>query len=149
MSLLANKFSRKADVVNRGFSGYNVRMLKSVLPFIATKSNLEGVVALVIFIGANDANYVDIKPDQAVPIEEYDNVLGDIINEFLDAGVEREKIVLISPPPVNASKWLEVLQRSHGKENWPKSPKSQELTKQYADRCGSVAKRSGCRFYYL
>lgn len=47
---------RKCDVVNRGFSGYNTRWAKLILPRLITNStSAESTVAVTIFFGANDS----------------------------------------------------------------------------------------------
>lgn len=47
---------RKCDVVNRGFSGYNTRWAKLILPRLIGKSAAaESTVAVTIFFGANDS----------------------------------------------------------------------------------------------
>lgn len=47
---------RKCDVLNRGFSGYNTRWAKIILPRLIGKGNvLDNPVAVTIFFGANDS----------------------------------------------------------------------------------------------
>lgn len=47
---------RKCDVLNRGFSGYNTRWAKIILPRLIRKGNiLDSPVAVTIFFGANDS----------------------------------------------------------------------------------------------
>ena len=71
---------RKADVVNRGFSGYNTRMCLKMLPHIA--SDLKNVSAVTVFLGANDASDLKENPVQAVPLPEYCQNLAKIIKHF-------------------------------------------------------------------
>ncbi|XP_033032489.1 isoamyl acetate-hydrolyzing esterase 1 homolog isoform X3 [Trachypithecus francoisi] len=53
---LADKLVRKCDVLNRGFSGYNTRWAKIILPRLIRKGNsLDIPVAVTIFFGANDS----------------------------------------------------------------------------------------------
>ncbi|XP_060042996.1 isoamyl acetate-hydrolyzing esterase 1 homolog isoform X2 [Erinaceus europaeus] len=53
---LADKLVRKCDVLNRGFSGYNTRWAKIILPRLIRKGNsLDNLVAVTIFFGANDS----------------------------------------------------------------------------------------------
>ncbi|XP_027477416.1 isoamyl acetate-hydrolyzing esterase 1 homolog isoform X2 [Zalophus californianus] len=53
---LADRLVRKCDVLNRGFSGYNTRWAKIILPRIIRKGNsLDSPVAVTIFFGANDS----------------------------------------------------------------------------------------------
>lgn len=47
---------RKCDVLNRGFSGYNTRWAKIILPSLIREGNsLDTPVAVTIFFGANDS----------------------------------------------------------------------------------------------
>jgi hypothetical protein len=62
---------RKCDVINRGFSGYNTRWNRIVLPQILHPHDWQHVVGFVIFLGANDSVLPDLNPSQHVPIEEY------------------------------------------------------------------------------
>ncbi|XP_047701226.1 isoamyl acetate-hydrolyzing esterase 1 homolog isoform X3 [Prionailurus viverrinus] len=53
---LADKLVRKCDVLNRGFSGYNTRWAKIILPRLIKKgTGLDSPVAVTIFFGANDS----------------------------------------------------------------------------------------------
>ena len=73
---------RRCDVVNRGFSGYNSRWCRVVTPRVFTKTNVSGVAAFVLFIGANDANRPTLNPDQHVPLGEYQQNILDIVKEL-------------------------------------------------------------------
>lgn len=47
---------RKCDVLNRGFSGYNTRWAKIIIPRLIRKGNsLDNPVAVTVFFGANDS----------------------------------------------------------------------------------------------
>ena len=71
VSQLAWRYQRRADVLNRGFSGYNTRWT------LAAASSLQlgphGDAALtVLFLGANDAALHSLNPRQHVPLPEYE-----------------------------------------------------------------------------
>ena len=70
-SLLANRYQRRADAVNRGFSGYNSRWALHILPSVFPAS--DDIPPLVtIFFGANDASLAtEDSKRQHVPVEEY------------------------------------------------------------------------------
>lgn len=72
-------FARRADVVVRGFSGYNTRHCLALLPHVAT--DLKDVVGATIFLGANDASK-PVNTQQAVPLQEYVQNLKDIVVHF-------------------------------------------------------------------
>lgn len=82
-SLLASHYSRRADVLNRGFSGYNTKMGLDLLPSIfplaakAKSSGGSGMLFATVFFGANDASLPGER--QHIPLEEYGKNLEKII----------------------------------------------------------------------
>lgn len=55
-SSLKSSHFRKCDVLNRGFSGYNTRWAKIILPRLIRKGSiLDSPVVVTIFFGANDS----------------------------------------------------------------------------------------------
>ena len=82
-SLLASDYSRRADVLNRGFSGYNTKMAIDLLPSIfpgASDDKENGILFCTIFFGANDAALPGER--QHVPIDDYAKNLGTIISSI-------------------------------------------------------------------
>ena len=65
-------------MVNRGFSGYNTRWNKIVLPRLVPEDMVPEIAAIVIFLGTNDAN-TEANPQQRVPADEYKQNLIDMI----------------------------------------------------------------------
>ncbi len=55
---LANSYQRKADIINRGFNGYNSRWALHLLDRVFPEENPELLLATVFF-GANDAALPD------------------------------------------------------------------------------------------
>ena len=71
-SLLANSLSRKCDVINRGFGGYNTNHMRLVFDDVLKHSvNNSNTAAVTLFLGANDAFLPDKAPKAHVPLEEY------------------------------------------------------------------------------
>lgn len=104
---IANKLARKCDVVNRGFSGYNSRWAKIILPRIlpsqeAPDSHIE---AVTVFFGANDCALKDKNPQQHVPLQEYSENLKDIARLLGSVGVPADKVIFITPPPLHEEAW--------------------------------------------
>jgi lysophospholipase L1-like esterase len=103
---LSDWLCRTADVINRGFSGYNTRWMRWILPrLLPLEGQSEGgerTVLVTIFLGANDA--VLPGETQHVPLDEYEENL-----EFLLSHVRRfaptANIVLITPPTVDTELW--------------------------------------------
>ena len=78
-SLLAADYSRRADVLNRGFSGYNTKMALDLLPSIFTQGD-SGVLFCTVFFGANDATLPGER--QHVPIDDYEKNLETIVTSI-------------------------------------------------------------------
>ena len=144
---LAEEFVRRADVINRGFSGYNTRMLQTILPDVVTSNLLDRAKIVCIFLGSNDASIVEANPEQSVPVEEFGENLLKIISFLLSKGVSKDALVIISPPPVLPEKWTAALNLRPG----PSLPncKSNDLTKSFAKECREVAKRFNLTFVDL
>lgn len=96
---ISNWYQRSADVVNRGFSGYNTRWAKQILPDIL-KSAPGPLLAVTLFFGANDA----ASDGQHVPLEEYEANLQAMI-ENVKAGAPNAAIIAITPATVDSSRW--------------------------------------------
>lgn len=137
-SLVADYLQRKCDVVNRGFSGYNTRWCKIILPKLLKPCDANMLQMVTIFLGANDSVDSVLCPKQHVPLEEFKQNLKDMIEYLQNIGVERHKIVIISPPACDEKKWeADCLEngRAFGKYNKP--------TKDYAKVCIDVAVETG------
>merc|ERR1711936_489959 len=116
---LAENLVRRVDIINRGFSGYNTRMIQTILPDIFTTETLSRARVVCIFLGSNDASMEDTNPEQAVPVEDFGE------NEKCTAALN------MKPGP-----------------NLPNC-KSNDLTKTFAVECGEVAKRFNLTFVDL
>jgi lysophospholipase L1-like esterase len=138
VSALASAYSRRADVYNRGLSGFNTKwvlqamrdpeMAPSLFPrHLAaaatrwtTNSSSDPISAVLpesqprvllatLFLGANDAN----KPgtDQHVPVGDFKDNLYDIIG-LIDDRLAPRVILLITPPPLEEQKYLAHVRRT-------------------------------------
>jgi lysophospholipase L1-like esterase len=67
---LANVYQRRADVVNRGYSGYTTRWYLQTRFMNEPESKLQVELAIVFF-GANDASILELNARHHVPLEEY------------------------------------------------------------------------------
>ncbi|CAH8874327.1 unnamed protein product [Trichobilharzia szidati] len=133
LSILASVFVRRVDVIGRGFSGYNTRMCKAVLPLLyPNKDSLKDCVFFTIFLGANDAC---LSQQQHVPIEEYKRNLQWMIKYLNQMELPVDHILLISLPPVDENKWG-VTERAEG------LPLTRKLVNyaNYAIACEEVSK---------
>ncbi|CAL5362009.1 unnamed protein product [Camellia sinensis] len=104
---LANNYSRKADVVLRGYSGYNTRWALFLLHRLFPLGSTTPPVATTIFFGANDAALSGRTSErQHVPTEEYKENLKRIVHHLKKRSFDKEcspamLVVLITPPPID------------------------------------------------
>ncbi|CAN9502105.1 unnamed protein product [Ophioblennius macclurei] len=136
---IADKLARKCDVVNRGLSGYNSRWGKILLPrLLSSQNSNKDVAAVTVFFGANDCSLEDKNPQQHVPLQEYSANLKEMAKFLSSAGVSTDRLIFITPPPLDESAWE--------KECFLKgSPlnRHQSVVGQYAEACVQAAGQVG------
>ena len=98
----ADWYQRKADVVNRGFSGYNSRWMLDMLPELLPSLQPASLLMCTIFFGANDA--VTPGDTQHVPLDEFSLNLSAML-AILATHSPQCLVVLISPPTVDSALW--------------------------------------------
>ncbi|XP_074009605.1 isoamyl acetate-hydrolyzing esterase 1 homolog [Numenius arquata] len=136
---LAERLVRKCDVVNRGLSGYNTRWAKLILPRLISRSTgAESTVAVTIFFGANDSALKDLNPKQHVPVEEYAANLKSMIQYLKSVDITEDRIILITPPPLQESAWEKECVAKGDKLN-----RRNATTGEYAQACVQVARDCG------
>jgi lysophospholipase L1-like esterase len=105
-SLLAADYSRRADVLNRGYAGYNSRLAIDLLPRVFAGS-AEPCLFCTVFFGANDAALPGER--QHVPVDDYGANLVKIVDHMRGALGETTPtvpILLMTPPPFDAKTWM-------------------------------------------
>jgi len=139
---LENWFTRKADILNRGFSGYNTRfavtMLERLFPVQALRESPP--LFVTIFFGANDAAIEGFS--QHVPIAEYRENLSKILTYFTKINPSIP-IIVITPPPVYEKKWGEECEQ-RGYTTRGVSNRLNSVTMKYVSSCKEVAESQGC-----
>ena len=95
---IADRFQRRLDVLNRGYSGYNTAWIKLVLTQIL--SSTAPIDAATVLLGTNDSSLRELNPEQHIPLESFESNLRGICELLLNCGVPREGILLVSPPPL-------------------------------------------------
>lgn len=138
---LANHYSRSADVVLRGYSGYNTRWAARVAGR-AVASIAGPVSAVTVFFGANDA----ALPDRAcalqhVPLAEYKDNLRAIF-ALLKKRWPSVVVILITPPPVDEDGRLRY-PYAHDFSGLPE--RTNAAAAAYARACVEVARQWGLR----
>lgn len=82
VSQLANWWTRRVDILNRGFSGYNSRWGRLIVDDIVIQEKPDFVF---VFFGANDA--VDPLVLQHVPLNEYEENMREIVSKIQQVGL--------------------------------------------------------------
>ncbi|KAJ1258099.1 hypothetical protein BS78_10G047700 [Paspalum vaginatum] len=140
---LANHYSRSADVVLRGYSGYNTRWAARVAGR-AVASIAGTVSAVTVFFGANDAALPDrASAAQHVPLDEYrDNLRAICALLKVRPWWPSVVVILITPPPVDED----------GRRRYPYAQDLSGLPERtnaaagaYARACVEVARQCGVR----
>jgi lysophospholipase L1-like esterase len=116
---LARAYARVADVVNRGYSGYNTRWVRELMTHEPDLFPPRRDVALVvILLGANDAARPEgRKSGYGVPVPEYERHLGWIVERFKGGGsgfTQQTRVVLCVPPPVDEEERLRITTERRG-----------------------------------
>jgi len=129
---LCSKWQRKADVLNRGFSGYNTAWALSLLDTVVLNEPALSLIA--IFFGANDA--IDELVLQHVPLDKYEANLREMVRR-LQIARPKTRLLLISPPPVFEPVLIE---RNKAKNKAVTADRENERTQQYAQRVVQIGK---------
>ncbi|XP_044782199.2 isoamyl acetate-hydrolyzing esterase 1 homolog isoform X2 [Bubalus bubalis] len=136
---LADMLVRKCDVLNRGFSGYNTRWAKIILPRLVRKGRgLDSPVAVTIFFGANDSALKDENPKQHVPLEEFVANLRSMVQYLRSVDVPEGRLILITPPPLCEAAWAQECLQQGCKLN-----RLNSVVGEYARACLQVAQDCG------
>ncbi|KAI4336152.1 hypothetical protein L6164_014717 [Bauhinia variegata] len=136
---LANNYSRKADVLLRGYGGYNTRWALFLLHHIFTLDSNKPPVATTVFFGANDAALLGRTSErQHVPVEEYKANLRKIVHHLKECSPTM-LIVLITPPPVSEEGRKAHAESLYGEKAMKLPERTNEVTGQYAKACVDVA----------
>lgn len=94
VSLLSEYWTRKVDIINRGYSGYNTKLGINIIKDVVLilKPNL-----IVLFFGANDACVENTL--HHVPLNEFYDNLNKMIY-LIKEELPTTTIILITPPPI-------------------------------------------------
>jgi len=157
---LAEHYRRRADVINRGMSGYNTRWAKACLvrdkgDDFSTNDERDDeddvrvviparVDWAVIFFGANDAALPGGSSErQAVPLQEYTENIKEFVREFRRRGATQ--VVVLSPPPIDHAQRQACAQEKYG-EAGAADDRTDEHTQKYAAAAEVAAKEESATF---
>lgn len=143
---LTDTYSRKADVVVRGYGGYNTRLALFLLHHIfPLDSSVKPPAAVTVFFGANDAALLGRNSArQHVPVEEYKDNLAKIVRHLKEASPTM-LVVLITPPPVDEEGRKEYARSVYGDKAMTQPERTNEMAGVYARQCVELAKDLGVR----
>ncbi|KAJ8501047.1 hypothetical protein OPV22_011599 [Ensete ventricosum] len=138
---LAHHFSRSADIVLRGYSGYNTRWALKVLDRAMDGASFgEPPAAVAVFFGANDASLPDRSSGfQHVPLSEYSANLRAICSHLKEKW-DSTIMILITPPPIDEHGRI---QNPYGDNSSGLPERTNEVAGAYAKACVAVAEESG------
>ncbi|ACI65491.1 predicted protein, partial [Phaeodactylum tricornutum CCAP 1055/1] len=145
-SLLAAAYSRRADVLNRGFSGYNTSHAVELLPRVFTGPLDSPPLFATVFFGANDAALPG-EP-QHVPPDDYERNIETIVAHLRRTNVSSPAVpivILVTPPPVLESAWADFLQtRADTTGETRGSDRDNTTTRLYGERLQRVGIKLSC-----
>ncbi|XP_050257081.1 GDSL esterase/lipase At5g62930 [Quercus robur] len=142
---LADTYTRKADIVNRGYGGYNTRWALFLLHHLFPLDSTKPPAAATVFFGANDAAILGRTSErQYVPLEEYKENLRKIVFHLKEC-CPTMLVVLIPPPPVDEAGRKEYAQSVYGEKAVELPERTNEVTRLYAEQCIELAKEMGLR----
>lgn len=130
---LAHVYQRRADILNRGCSGYNTVFYGRIpLP------DVSNVCLVIIFFGANDASLEDENPRHFVSLSDYSQNLKALISKANEA-YNSPRILLVTPPPLDHEKRLAYQKQRYGDQATGVLERTTENTQLYAQACAGVA----------
>ncbi|KAL0417074.1 UNVERIFIED_CONTAM: GDSL esterase/lipase [Sesamum latifolium] len=140
---LADIYSRKVDVVLRGYGGYNTRWALFMLNQIFPLGSAKPPAAVTIFFGANDAARLEgTGKRQHVPVEEYKDNLRKMV-QHIKSGSQNTLVVLITPPPIDVEGRREYARSLYGDKASETPDRTNEATSVYAKQCVMLANELG------
>ncbi|KAG6556181.1 hypothetical protein Mapa_002122 [Marchantia paleacea] len=98
---LADRYQRKADILLRGFSGWNTRRALEVMHEMFPKDLPIQPSLVVVFFGANDAAVaLRSGAGQGVPLQEFKENLKKIAS-YLKGLSDKTRVILTTAPPIH------------------------------------------------
>ncbi|TKY63500.1 GDSL esterase/lipase CPRD49 [Spatholobus suberectus] len=106
---LANLYARKADVILRGYAGWNSRRALQVLDIIFPKDATIQPSLVIVYFGGNDSMHPHPSGHSPhVPLQEYIENMRKI-SIHLKSLSKKTRIIFLSSPPINEAQMHETL----------------------------------------
>lgn len=156
---LAHIFQRRADVVNRGFGGYNTTFYlqlpdETVFPgLVAAQDNDEEskCCLVLLWFGANDSALPGLADHHYVSLPDFKANLHKLIDR-VQSKTKCARIMLLTAPPIDEAQRLEYQKIRYGDKATGKNERTMENTAKYASLCAAVAQERSlpcCDLYTL
>lgn len=137
---LTNLYSRKADILLRGYRGWNTRRALAALNDFFPKEHLSQPALVVVFFGANDAAFpMPSGKGQHVPLQEFKQNLQSIAL-YLKGLSKTTRVVLVTAPPIYEKGRKEYARWRWGEKAAKFVDRTNERAKQYALACIEASK---------
>ncbi|CAH9146909.1 unnamed protein product [Cuscuta epithymum] len=131
-AILADIYARKADIVLRGYGGWNSRCALEVLEKVFPKDADEQPSLVIVYFGGNDSmSPVVYGVNAHVPLSEYVENMRKIAIHLKSLS-ETTRIIFLTCPPINEAQILEV---------FGTSSRSNKLCQKYSDACVELCKQ--------
>ncbi|KAJ1381355.1 SGNH hydrolase-type esterase domain [Sesbania bispinosa] len=127
-AILSHLYARKADIVLRGYSGWNSRRAVQVLDTIFPKNATEQPSLVIVYFGGNDS----ILPHpsglgQHVPLQEYIENMRKIATHLKSLS-KKIRLIFLTAPPVNEA-------QIYGNSVIQRPPRNNETCRIYSEAC--------------
>ncbi|CAN0863198.1 GDSL esterase/lipase CPRD49 [Linum grandiflorum] len=138
-AILSHIYARKADIILRGYSGWNSRRALQILDQVFPKDAQVQPALIIVYFGGNDS----IHPHETglgphVPIPEFlDNMRKIILH--LQSLSDKTRLIFLTPPPVDE----DVMTRIYG-DFWGSIP-SNEAYGKYSDATMKLCEEMGVK----
>lgn len=137
-SALTNAYTRKLDIIQRGYAGYNSRWAIRILEKIIEQHGNDIVIG-TIFFGSNDS--VEKGP-QRVPLPEFVNNIKKMIGMMKQANI---KPIIVGPGLIDRDVW-DVLKSEEIEKGWIRT---NQFFKEYVDALIDLTKDENVPFVNL
>ncbi|MED6136747.1 GDSL esterase/lipase wdl1 [Stylosanthes scabra] len=134
-AILANLYARKADIILRGYSGWNSRRALEVLDKVFPKDANVQPSLVIVYFGGNDS----VRPNPSglgthVPLQEYKENMRKIAIHLKSLS-KKTRLIFLSSPPINEEQIRSTLSKQLGDLG-----RTNESCRTYSEACLEVCR---------